>query len=186
MCLIGVALAGALVTGQKLELEAHRDPGADFAALATYVWLPTPPIKSEIAPDAVTNPTLSHEVLGPHIVSFVDRELAARGLRRVEAGDADVQVVYYAALSVGMSTQELGSYYQYTTGWNLPASPTVASTTVERGSIVVDVVQPASKKAIWRGSVASRVNQENTLEKRVARLDEAIRRLFERFPRPKR
>ena len=177
------ALVATLATAQKIKVESHRDDKADFAKLRTYAWLPTPPAKTNTAPDAATDPTLSQDVLGPHIVTAVDRELAARGLARIEQGTPDVQVVYYAALNVGMNSADVGSYYQYTTGWRLigPA-PTANLDIYERGSIVIDVVAPSSKTAIWRGTVASNVNHENTLETRIARINEAVTRVFERFP----
>jgi len=55
---------------------------------------------------------------------------------------------------------------------------------IERGSIVVDVVSPAANKAIWRGSAAAKINRENNLEKRVARVNEVVAKMFEKFPVP--
>jgi Domain of unknown function (DUF4136) len=139
-----------------------------------------------VAPGAIDDPTLSQQVLEPHIVAAVDRELSARGLNKIGQGEPDVRVVYYAALNVGMDAQVLGSYYQYTTGWALPGIPasTTSLTVYERGSVIVDVVN-RTNTAIWRGSVASRVNHENTLDKRIARINQAIARMFERFPVPR-
>jgi hypothetical protein len=187
--LMVVTCAASFVNAQKIKIESHRDEKADFTALRTYSWLPSPPMKPVVAPGAVTDPTLSAEVLGPHIVRAIDREMSARGFKRIEGGEADAQMVYYAALSVGMATSELGSYYQYTTGWALPALPpsTTSFEIVERGSIVIDLVRRDVKTAIWRGTVSTNVNHENTLDKRVARIDEAMARVFERFPvRPTR
>lgn len=176
-------LTAVIVTAQKLDVESNRDQRADFAAIRTYTWLPTPPATSDVAPDAVQDPELSQTVIGPHIVAAIDRELAGRGLKQIDQGEPDVRVVYYAALHVGMDTHVLGSYYQYTTGWTLPGVP--ASTTslavYERGSVIVDVVD-RRKIAIWRGSVATRVNHENSRDKRIARINEAIARVFKTFP----
>jgi hypothetical protein len=189
LVLAAVCVAATLMTAQKIKVESHRDEKTDFAALRTYGWLPTPPLKRETAPDALTDPGLTNEVLGPHIVKAVDRELTARGLTRVESGESDVQVVYYASLSIGMHATELGSYYQYSTGWALPAVPaaTISLEVYERGTIVIDLIKRNSKMAIWRGTVGTNVNHENGLDKRVARIDEAMARVFEHFPvRPAR
>jgi hypothetical protein len=184
LALIGCCLLMATASAQKIKIESHRDEKADFKALRTYTWLPSPPAVRNAAPDAATNPTLTQEVLGPHIVNAVDRELTARGLKRVEQGESDVNVVYFAALTVGVNISELGSYYQYTTGWALPmvTGPATTSDIVERGTIIIDMVERRSKTAIWRGQVSTNVNQENTLEKRIARINEAIARVFERYP----
>ena len=159
---------------------------ADFAAIRTYAWLPAPPAPKSVASDSLQNPTLTQEVLGPHIIAAVDRQLQRRGLRPAALDSADIQVVYYAALRVGFDESFLGENYQYVTGWPSPIAPGLAPrtsmTVYEQGTIVVDIIQPAQKKAIWRATMRTRVNQENTLEKRIARIDDAVDRAFERFP----
>ena len=66
----------------KLEIKTEKDPGADFTAIRTYAWLPPAPMVSNVAPDAVTNPTLSQDAPRPAHHGGRDRELAARGLVR--------------------------------------------------------------------------------------------------------
>jgi hypothetical protein len=188
LMILGLSLIGASAAAQKIEIKSEKDPKADFKAIQTYRWLDPPPAITTTAPDAATNPNLTQEVLGPHIVSAVDRELTARGLKRVDGPEADVQVVYYAALNVGMDSKQLGSYYGYTTGWALPLgpAPTTSMRIYERGTIIVDVVSPAIKSAIWRGVAATDVAQGMTLEKRIERINQAMTRVFERFPVPAR
>jgi hypothetical protein len=180
--LLLVAAPGA----QKLEVKTHQDPKADFSTIRTYAWLPPVPIVRNVAPDAVSNPTLSQEAIGPHIVAAVDRQLAARGLTQADRDSADVHVVYFAALTVGFNDSYLGEHYGYITGWPSPIPPGFAPSTsmnvYEKGTIVVDVVHRASKRGIWRGSVVTQVPQERTLEKRIERINEASERMFQRFP----
>jgi hypothetical protein len=185
--LVAAALVAAGAAAQKVKIDTHRDEQANFSALKTYSWLPSPPSPQIVAPDAKGDPTLTQEVIGPHIIAAVDRELAARGLTKIEAGEPDVRVVYYAALSMNMDTAQLGSYYQYTTGWGTLVGTFATTNTevYERGSIIVDVVNRASNKAIWRGSAAARINRENNLDKRVARVNEVIADMFEKFPLPR-
>jgi len=186
--LVAAVLVAVAAAAQKIKIETHRDEQTNFSALKTYSWLPSPPSPKLVAPDAKGDPTLTQEVIGPHIITAVDRELAARGLTKIETGEPDVKVVYYANLAVNMDAAQLGSYYQYTTGWGtLVGTYATTSTEVyERGSIVVDVVSPASNKAIWRGSAVARINRENNLDKRVARVNEAVANMFEKFPVKKR
>jgi hypothetical protein len=184
--LLGLFALAAGADAQKMELKTHEDPTADFAALKTYAWLPPAPVMRTTAPDAVTNPTLTQEALGPHIVAAVDRQLAARGFTPGAPETADVNMVYFASLTVGFDQSYLGEYYGYITGWGSPIAPGFAPTTsltvYEKGTIVVDMVQRAAKRGIWRGSMVTRVEQERNLEQRVKRINEATERLFERFP----
>ena len=176
---------------QKLEIKSHLDPAADFTAIKTYAWLPPPPVVKNVAPDAASNPTLSDEALRPHIVAAVDRQLAARGLTRADRDAADVHVAYFAALTTGETRTYLGEYYGYVTGWGSPIAPGLAPSTSmtvhEKGTVIIDIVNRASKVAMWRGSVVTRINHEHTLEKRIERINEGAERVFERFPiRPKK
>jgi hypothetical protein len=179
-----MVLAGA-AAAQKMEVKTHQDEKADFAAIRTYAWLP--PAKAiQNVPEEYSNPTLSQEALGPSIVAAVDRELTARGLVQADRETADVHVVYFAALTTGFSQSFLGEHYGYITGWGSPIpqglAPSTSLTAVEKGTVLVDIVHRASKRAIWRGTAVTRIDQELTLEKRVQRINEATARMFQRFP----
>lgn len=186
MALLAILLVNPATAGQKLKVETNKDPDADFSTIKTYAWLPPAPLVKNAAPDAATNPTLTQEVLGPHIVEAVDRQLARRGLTPADESTADVLVVYFAALTVGFNKSYVGEYYGYITGWGSPIPSALAPSTVadiyEQGTVVVDIVQRTPKRAIWRGSVVTRVHQERKLEERIARINEGTERMFERFP----
>jgi hypothetical protein len=183
---IVAASTGNQALGQKLDIKTNRDPSADFSAVRTYAWLPPPPVVRNVAPDAVSNPTLSPEALGPAIIAAVDRELKARGLVEAPADVADVHVAYFAALTVGVDQTYLGEHYGYITGWGSPIPPGLAPSTsmniYEKGTVIIDVVNRAANRAMWRGAVRTRINQEHTLEKRVKRINEGAERLFREFP----
>ena len=193
--IVAAGVLGILCTGaagaQKLEIKTHHDPDADFTAIKTYAWLPLSTIVANVAPDAVSNPTLSDEALRPHIVVAVDRQLAARGLTKADRDAADVLVAYFAALTTGETRTYLGEYYGYVTGWASPIAPGLAPSTSmtvhEKGTVIIDIVHRASNTAIWRGSVVTRINHEHTLDKRIGRINEGAERVFQRFPiRPKK
>lgn len=186
-----VLLCSAFVVAQKLDVKVERDEKADFTAIHTYAWLPPAPIITNVAPDVGGNPTLSDEALRPHIVAAIDRQLAARGLTKVERDVADVHVAYFAALTTGQTQTYLGEYYGYVTGWASPIAPGLAPSTsmtvYEKGTVIVDIVQRTSKVAVWRGTVVTRINHEHTLEKRIERINEGAERIFQRFPiRPRK
>ncbi len=183
---------GCLVLGlvtlsaQKIETTVNQDKTANFTAIKTYAWLPTPPLPKSAASEDLINPNLTQEAVAPPIMAAVDRQLRSRGLTTAERNAADVQVIYYAAMGVGFQRSYLGEGYGYVTGWPSPIppglAPSTSSTVYEKGTIVIDVIDPAAKKAIWRGVMKTRVNQENTQERRIARINEAIDKIFEKFP----
>jgi len=183
--LVGVVLV-AVAVGQKVEIKTNQAPNTDFKVFKTYAWLPPVPVVRNVAPDAVTNPTLSEEALMPALVAAVDRELAARGLTKAAPESADVHVAYFAALSVGFNQSYLGEHYGYITGWASPIpiglAPTTNVTVYEKGTVLVDIVDRAANKAIWRGTALTRIAQEHSVEKRIERINEAAKKMFEKYP----
>lgn len=179
--------SASAAAAQKLEIKTNQDPKANFAAIKTYAWLPPAPLVQNVAPGGLTNPSLSEEALGPHIVAAIDRELAARGWTKVaDVNQADAKIAYFAALTTGFNNTYLGEYYGYVTGWANPIAPGFTPSTsmsvYEKGTVVVDIVQRAENRAIWRGSVQTRINQEHTLQQRIERINQGADRMFEKFP----
>jgi hypothetical protein len=183
---LGIVALAATAVAQKLDIKAERDPKADFTTIKTYAFLPPAPIVTNVAPGAKGNPNLTQEVLGPHIAAAVERELTERGLVKAPEDSADVHVVYFGAITTGLSQTYLGEYYGYVTGWGSPIPPGLApnteNTAYQKGTIVVDIVQRAAKRGIWHGSVQTRIEQVRKLEDRIKRINEAMDRVFERFP----
>jgi uncharacterized protein DUF4136 len=171
---------------QKVQVETHRDERADFSAIKTYGWLPPMPVIPNAAPGSLTNPTLTQEALRPHLVAAVDRQLSARGWTQTDQDSADVQVASFAVLTADVSQTYVGEYYGYVTGWASPIAPglapSVSSTIHEKGTVVVDLVQRTTKRAIWRAVVKSRIEQDRSVEQRAKRINEAVARMFQRFP----
>jgi hypothetical protein len=188
--IVSVALAGlalaAVAVAQKVEIKTNQAPNTDFKVFKTYAWLPPVPVVKNVAPDAVTNPTLSEEALMPALVAAVDRELAARGFTKAPAESADVHVAYFAALSVGFDQSYLGEHYGYITGWASPIpiglAPTTNVNVYEKGTVLVDMVNRAANKAVWRGTALTRIAQEHSVDKRIERINDAVKRMFEKYP----
>ena len=140
-------------------MKTNKDPTADFSAIRTYAWLPPAPLLKNVGTESVSNPTLSQEALGPAIVAAVDRELAARGLVQAPADVADIHVAYFVALSTGFDQTYLGEHYGYLTGWGSPIpqglAPSTSMSVYEKGTVLIDVVDRAVARALWRGTVVT-------------------------------
>ena len=183
--LASFVFAGVAVA-QKVEIKTNQAPNTDFKVFKTYAWLPPVPVVKNVAPDAVTNPTLSEEALMPALVSAVDRELAARGFTKASLETADVQVAYFAALSVGFNQSYLGEHYGYITGWASPIpiglAPTTNVNVYQKGTVLVDIVDRAAKKAVWRGTALTRIAEDHSVDQRIERINDAVKRMFEKYP----
>ena len=51
--------------------------------------------------------------------------------------------------------------------------------------MLIDVVDRAVARALWRGTVVTRIEHEHTLEKRIERINDGTARLFRDFPIPR-
>jgi hypothetical protein len=141
------------------EVKVDYDSHADFSRYKTWSWR-----QGTAAPNPVAD---------KHVREGIEARLAKSGLARVESGGL-LDVVYHAAGENQISTEKLG--------YKEPGFETEAKRVhyVRAGSILVDMIDTASGKVVWRGQAADVANPTYT---EVARkIDQALDKLFEHFP----
>ncbi|HEX6974645.1 MAG TPA: DUF4136 domain-containing protein [Vicinamibacterales bacterium] len=185
---VSVLLCSTLVAAQKIKTDVKFDKTAVLVGSHSYKWLESPEYMTNVAPDILKDERLEKAALDAPIRAAVDRALAAKGWHVAAAGEtAEFEVVYYAFLSTDVNSAVLGSFYQYTNGWS-PVIYTDAgrqssgTSIIEKGTIVVDVVNPARQSAVWRGVAAGSLDRSRAQDKRIAVIGDAIKKLFEKFP----
>lgn len=184
-----VIVMAALVAGcSSIETSYDFDPKADFAGLKTYQWLDKP---QKLTGDPRID---GNTILANRIHEAVNTELAARGFRKVSS-DPDFLVAYHVSLDKRRSVQTLNSYYGYGPGWSYgygasyrpgywAGAPETYAYEYEEGTLILDIVNPANKELIWRGSAQDEVNFKSTPEKDQTQLNEAVHQMLEKFPPP--
>src|SRR5205814_1997721 len=100
---------------------------------------------------------------------------------------ADVNLHYYALVSVSTTGQVMGQFLPTVPYWGLP--PFNASTTsldvAVKGSLVLDAMKPGKageRPVIWRAMAQSTLDEASTDAKRDARIREACEGLVAKFP----
>jgi len=183
-----VLLAAAAVNGAGVKVKTEFDRNADFSALRSYSWLPTPPYQTQTSPD-VKDRFLSPETIDAQLRATVDDALAAKGVRAApEGATPDCFLVYYAAFGITINANVLGEHYAYITGWGSPfigGTPTTALRVLEQGTVVIDMLNRDKKVAIWRATATGAVDRDQTDQQRTRRLKDAVADMFKKFP-PKR
>jgi Domain of unknown function (DUF4136) len=187
---IAIALSTALLNvallAASVKTDVKFDRSAKLDAPHTYTWLDSPEYVTNVAPDVLRDERLEKAALDAPIRDAIDRELSAHQWRRVGADQSpEFQVVYYVFLSTGAQASMLGDFYQYTTGWQVYSDagrPTSYVTVVEKGTLVVDLIDPARKSAVWRGTASGDLDRTRSQDKRVAIIADGIKRLFRKFP----
>ena len=187
VALLGAALAGGLLAAcSTLEVTTDHDPGAVFKGMKRYAWLPEPQKKTG-------DPRIDdNALLAKRIRDAVDDVLAAKGYLLSES-DPDFLVGYHVSLDKRQSVQVLNDYYGYGPGWGYrygsayrpmgyAGPPETYVYEYEEGTLILDIVNPANRELMWRGSARDEVHFQSTPEESEARIREAVEAMLERFP----
>ena len=165
-------LASGALCAQKVKVE--YDHGADFSKFKTYAWTDGTP---------AVNP-----VWDQLIMATIGSELEARGLRRVEAKDADLLVAYHVAgdlsLNVALSFHPVSVYPA--DGTPLTGVVWYSGTTggtaryIKKGMLAVHLFDREKHSLVWAATAKDPVKE--TPQKRVEQLNKVADKLFADFP----
>lgn len=170
--LAGFLALGALVAAaacSTLQISVDYDPATDFSRYRTFTLKHGAPSRDAIA----------EERLDAALVAALE----ARGLSRV-SGSGDLSL--FTHFRMGKETQFNTTTWGYTGwgGWRWGGVP-MQTTTVQEiptGTVVVDLVDSKTGRAVWRGIAKDRVSASGTPEHYRKQADEAARQLFAGFP----
>jgi hypothetical protein len=162
------------------------DPEADFALLKSYGWIPEPR-------KPTGDPRIDHNtLLEERIEKAVESQLDAKGYVKQASGTPDFWLAYYVTLDRKTAVTMLNSHYGYGPGWGwglryggygLPSSYAYE---YDEGTLILDVVEPATRRLLWRGYATDEVNLSQGPKADQKQTNEAVRRLLEGFPPEKR
>lgn len=180
LCLLICSLA--LTACSSVRVVQDYDPNVDFTALSGWHWLP-PPQADQAKPYNLTE---------RRVAKALEEVLAAKGYAPVP-DSPDFYVTFRTRIeeevNVDFFYDSFGYMYgPWWRGYGPMWGPRAVVTETEKAVIVIDLVQPgradAPRELIWRG-VASYLWQDGaTPAERMARVREAIQKLFEEFPPP--
>jgi len=172
---IGLTLALLLVISlpaiaQKVTVD--YDKAASFTNFKTYAWKEGTPAKNPLMQTRITE--------------AIDKELAAKGFKKVDAEqNPDLVVLYHAAVDVEtqINTVNMGGYY----GWYGPyggvgggGSSTTYVDKIPVGTLRVDIGDVKNKKLLWQGKAVS--NLSDKPEKVEKTINKSAEKMFKNFP----
>lgn len=160
---------------QKVHVEFNQN--VNFAKFKTYAWM-----ESKHPADGL---------LAERVVEDVDRQLAAKGLKRVGPNQSpDLEVVYNAGVRERTTVEgyDYGYLYAeylyrqlYGPFWFWPRSPGIWPSEIEKqGNLVVDLVDPSSRDMVWRGIAKDTLSDKSQRNER--KLNKAIKKMFKKYP----
>ena len=147
------------------DVKTDYDHKADFARYHTYSWMK---VKA------------SDSIWESRIQGAVDTALTARGWTKVASG-GDTSV---AAIGTTRNEPTFNTFYDGIPGWYWRGFGTsTATTTVDYnkvGTLVVDVFDSNTKHLVWRGVASDALSDKP--EKNEKELDDAVNKMFDKFP----
>jgi hypothetical protein len=164
-----LALAVTAVACSTLQVTIDHAPDADFSKYKTFTLKSGAASKNPIAAE--------------RFAKSLGAAIEARGLRQVpERGDLNV----FTHFSLGKDTQlNTYGYGGWGGGWRyggMGGMQTTQVTEIPTGTVVVDLVDSTTNKAVWRGIAKDEISTTATPEERQQKADVVAQKLFENYP----
>lgn len=159
-----------------MSVGSHLDRGIDFGQYRSYEWGP---------PDALPtgDPRLDkNPFFQDHFQGAVEKELAARGFRRVTSGSPDLLIHYHANVSQRIDVNRIDREY----GYCYDESCGARVIEYEAGTLILDVIDARTNRLIWRGW--SQDNMEKLLgnqDRMTREINESVKRMLVQLPAPR-
>lgn len=171
---VAVAVAGC----SQFSVRAGQDPNENFAALQTFAWLPV----SEAAPaDQVTQ----DRAVERQIRADVEKELQAKGYAPAsDVQSADFLLNWRITSQPASAMRRDPSFAPWGTGWwtGWGGGSAVYSDDYDKGTLFIAAMDAKRRQVIWLGAAEARLLTHISLERRLGRVDDAVRAILKKFP----
>jgi hypothetical protein len=173
-CLAGFALAQ--------DVAYNFDPNADFSKYKTFRWEKHP---KSLDVDDLTIGQLS---------KGFEAALATKGLSKADSSKPDLVIVFQLAMNQEkeMTAYDMGGY-GYGPGWRggwyggMGTGMTTATTsTINIGTVVLDMYDTSTKQLVWRGSASKTLDAKAKPDKRQKNIDKAAAKMLKNYPPKKK
>lgn len=149
------------------DVKYDYDRSANFAKYKTYKWVA---VEGASHPDQLTD---------KDIKQAVDEQLATKSLTKKDADPVDLFVGY----QISMQQEKQLTGFGGGVGWRMGGGMVSASTsTINVGTLVVDIYDPATKSLVWRGSATESLDPSGDPDKRMKKLQKAMAKLLKSYP----
>src|SRR5271167_3392574 len=172
--LLGVLAFALSAHAQKVKVVAAK--GVDFSKFKTYSWEPL---------GAVSHPMLAADVVGA-----IEEQMKAKGLQRI-ASNPDLVIKVYGSIDQENTFYTNDPLYG-ATGGIPPFDPSLAgpaligmygntTVTIHKGELVVDLLDFAAKKLVWRGIAQDNLSARDK-NKLLDQVNSAVTKMFKEYP----
>ena len=166
---LALALALLLLTAKTLtaqDVKYNFMPGTDFAKYHTYKWV------------NIGNGAHPNQIVDAQIKQSVDSQLASKGLSKTDSDKADLFVGY----QVAVDKEKEWNAYGMGGGIRWGGMGSATSSTINVGTLVLDMYDPAIKQLVWTGSATKTIEPSSNQDKNQKSLDKAMEKLLKNYP----
>ena len=171
-----------LASCRGIPVSTDYEPERDYSALKTYAW-------KEPMRKIIIDPLLDNDLMSDRIHRAVDARLTALGYSKALADEgADFFITFNISSAEKISVDSYYGYYGYHSCWSGSGYEgfgrgrdiTVRQYTL--GALMLDVIDPASERLIWRGVGEKRIPKFKTPQERDLYIAEIVQAILDRFP----
>ena len=181
---IGPALVLALVACSAIyaqDVRTNYMPGTDFSKYHTYAWVD----EVQGVPGIGGHPD---QILDTQVKQAIDSQMTGKGFTKVaDGGKPDLLLGYQLAIDREKQINGFGDGWGGGFGgwgpWGGGLNSFSATTsTINIGTFVVGMYDPAAKKLVWIGAAQHAIEPSKKQEKNQQRLDKGAQKLLKEFP----
>jgi Domain of unknown function (DUF4136) len=149
------------------DVKYNSMPGTDFSKFHTYKWVVVP------------NAKYPNQIVDAQIKDAINSQLSAKGLTLTDSDKADLYVAYQTSVA----QQQQWNAYGMGGGWRFGGGmATATSSTIDVGTLVVDMYDPSTKQLVWTGRATKTLNPSSNQEKNQKNLNNAMAKLLKNYP----
>ena len=179
----GAALVLALVACSVTfaqDVRTNYMPGTDFSKYHTYAWVD----EVQGVPAVGVHPD---QILDTQVKQAIDSQMAGRGFTKVvDGGKPDLLLGYQLAIDREKQINGFASGWGGWGGWGPGLggldSFSATTSTINIGTFVVGMYDPAVKKLVWIGAAQHAIEPSKKQEKNQERLNKGAQKLLKDFP----
>jgi len=166
LVLLASLFFGTTVSILAQDVSSNYMPGTDFTKYHSYKWV-------NIEGGAHPN-----QIVDAQIKQSVDSQLAAKGLTKTDSDKADLFVGY----QVAVDQEKQWNGYGMGGGIRWGGMGTATSSTINVGTLVLDLYDPTTKQLVWTGHATKTMDAKSSQEKNQKNLDKAMAKLLKNYP----
>ena len=164
LTLTAALLACLVATGQ--DVRHNYMPGTDFSKYHTYKWV------------NIEGGTHPNQIVDAEIKQSVDSQLTTKGLTKTDSDKADLYVGY----QIAVDQEKQWNAYGMGGGVRFGGMGSATSSTINVGTLVLDMYDPTSKQLVWTGQATKTMDPSSNQEKNQKNLDKAMQKLLKDYP----